>query len=312
MASSEYLAVAPIDHFWKFLGSDRSEIDLGNGIAIALHGLDSLPKEVTAQLEQEDPDAVAYRSAAFFARAAPTLPLREFRESGYIEHEIAAIIGIETANLAMWLSKPSNARTKRIFFLEREDTSWRLVTSSLRDPIWPLSAYSQDVCSEADLDNARSLHLSISGLADDSAVSTALSAFGSALRQQTWPLRYALAWITLEALFGTQEPIELSFRLCQRLALFLEAEPDAREARFRELRKLYKFRSLVVHGLKMSKISPEDQNDSMLKVERTVQSVMIKILEDRKLLEVFQSKDRDQFLDRFAFDSAAQPTQPSE
>ncbi len=98
MASSKYLAVAPIDHFWKFLGSKRSEIDLGNGIAIALQRSHWLPKEVEAQLEKEGPDDIAYCSAAFVAKIDPTFPLREFRESGFVQHEAAAIIGIETAN----------------------------------------------------------------------------------------------------------------------------------------------------------------------------------------------------------------------
>jgi hypothetical protein len=301
MAASEYRAVAPIDHLWNFSGSERSEIDLGNGIVVALPGSQWLPKEIEDQLENQEIDDVVYRSAAFVANIDPSIPLREFRESGLVEHEAAAILGIDNANLAMWLAKPSNARTKRIYFLERGNSSWRLVASSRRDPIFPHSAYSNDLCFEADLDRARSLHLSIASLADDSPVAIALSAFGASLRQQGWPLRYSLAWITLEALFGVNSPGELSFRLCQRLALFLETEPNAREARFKEFKKLYKFRSLVVHGLKMSKISYEEQNDSMLKMERAVQSVTLQILEDKALLETFQSNERDQYLDRLAF-----------
>lgn len=81
----------------------------------------------------------------------------------------------------------------------------------------------------------------------------------------------------LEALFSN-DPSELSHKLGERIACFLETDPDKRLHVFRSVKKAYTIRSLTVHGSNISKKAAAEANgvaelcDAL--VRRVVRAIM--------------------------------------
>ncbi len=77
----------------------------------------------------------------------------------------------------------------------------------------------------SDFKLASSLLMRIVGVKRPSAVWVALYSLWTALIDKTWEVRYLFLWIALEGLFGPDDSREMTFRLSQRLALFLGTNP---------------------------------------------------------------------------------------
>ena len=112
------------------------------------------------------------------------------------------------------------------------------------------------------------------------------------------PIRAIVFWVALEALFGPEDGREITFRLSQRLALFLgRSTHDAREL-FATAKRGYGFRSKLVHG--QWKQDPSSLT-RMAEVEAMVRNSVVRILQEPKLVTLFSGKEREQYLDELAF-----------
>lgn len=153
--------------------------------------------------------------------------------------------------------------------------------------------------SAANIAIAARLH---SGLAsvkhDEGSLWTAIRATWAGLQFNAEPVRYALLWMALEALFGPEDAREMTFRLSQRIAFFLfEDRVKAREV-FGAVREAYGFRSKIVHG--RWKETPDGLR-RMVEIEDWVRSAFERILTDHTLRETFGSKKREGYLDDLVF-----------
>jgi hypothetical protein len=201
------------------------------------------------------------------------------------------------ANLALWLSRPSPVHFRVV--LHGPELDGRPVVQHITSHE-PLLCHPNDVGSRVrieDLDLVSVLHATLLTV-EPGAVFTALRAAWSALTTNMEPIRYALLWIVLEALFGPEDAREITYRLSQRVALFLEADRAAARVLFGVAKKGYSVRSQVVHG--RWKDHPEN-TARVADVENLVRRSLVRILSDRSTLAKFTGKTREAFLDDLVF-----------
>ncbi|MBX3308523.1 MAG: hypothetical protein KF751_20950, partial [Nitrospira sp.] len=99
---------------------------------------------------------------------------------------------------------------------------------------------------------------------------TAAGATFRALLEQAWPLRFLLHWLAMESLFGPEDGREITFRLSQRVALFLESDKEKAQKLFSEVKNSYSWRSKVVHGLRLSKLKEDESYQLLVGLEQLV------------------------------------------
>ena len=111
-------------------------------------------------------------------------------------------------------------------------------------------------------------------------------------------IRYSLFWIALEALFGPEDAREITYRLSQRVALFLAKDSSEARALFTKARNGYGFRSKIVHGRWKGNAKSQVL---MADAERLVRESLVRLLQDDELMKVFCGKKREAFLDDLVF-----------
>jgi hypothetical protein len=107
----------------------------------------------------------------------------------------------------------------------------------------------------------------------------------------------------LEALFGTGSD-ELTHKLAERVACFLEDDPRSRLATFEVVKKAYRIRSKVVHGSKTAIKDGLKAADSAIALDQLVRRILMRILDDpahhRRFVEGNDS-DLEPFFGRLLF-----------
>lgn len=89
-----------------------------------------------------------------------------------------------------------------------------------------------------------------------------------------------------ESLFST-DPQELSHKLSERIACFLESKEDSRISLYREIKKAYYIRSAVVHGSAPSKKQQRDIVSVAVSCDEIIRRLLRGILEDKNLHKYF-------------------------
>lgn len=201
------------------------------------------------------------------------------------------------ANLSLWLSQPSRIGFKYLMHWEHTDTKWYLRQYSEPRPLAALSHYTRVSLTKSDIECAKLLHSSIAALPRRGAVFTAIVVLWDALCESAGQKRYLFHWIALEALFGTSQGGEITYRLSQRIAFFLGSNSEERKDISKLVKRAYSLRSEVVHGMRLKKLTEEKSNTSMLNTEQRIRDSIKKILQDDKLIEVFSCKKRESYLD---------------
>jgi hypothetical protein len=105
----------------------------------------------------------------------------------------------------------------------------------------------------------------------------------------------------LEALFGPEGPSETTYRLAQRIALFLGETREDKRRLFDEAKQAYSWRSKIVHGRRLSKLIPEKSEKLSVVAEDLIRAAFVKIVNAPELLRQFDSTNRDEFLDGLSF-----------
>lgn len=133
-------------------------------------------------------------------------------------------------------------------------------------------------------------------------VRTASWSIARALKEDQWVLRYLLYWLALESLFGAEDGREISFRISQRIALFVMGKDKRTEEYFRKVKNAYSWRSKIVHGLRLKSLDGEQSINLMGDLEEIVRDCYREILKGENTAK-FDSKEREKFLDSLAFAS---------
>jgi hypothetical protein len=122
------------------------------------------------------------------------------------------------------------------------------------------------------------------------------------LTESMWEGRYLWQWIVLEALFGPDDPQETTHRLAQRIAIFLKEDLDSRKTYFQRAKEAYGWRSKLVHGAKLSRLTTEKSKSLTIFTEEVVRGAFHKILLSDQLADVLGGKSRDSYLEDLALD----------
>src|SRR5262249_426812 len=137
---------------------------------------------------------------------------------------------------------------------------------------------------EDEVQRASTLHDALSKLQRRNAIWTAVRSTWAALQMSTEEVRYLLFWIALEALFGPEDGREITFRLAQRIALFLGQDKAEAQNIYKRVKSGYSFRSQVAHGRWKSNAK---SIELMADAESCVRQSLVRILSDAKLTKQF-------------------------
>jgi hypothetical protein len=205
------------------------------------------------------------------------------------------------ASVALWLAKPTLLSCGSVFHFGRsgDPTSLRQV-GSLK-PVWILEAENQNTLTHDDVEHARELFRVILSVPRGGTVWTALRMLVRALVEQSWEIRYLLQWIVLEALFGPDNSNETTYRLSQRIGIFVGDEGPRQKELYRLSKDAYSVRSKIVHGAKLMKMTPEKSIEMSTATEDLIRVALRKILGSPKYTAEFDSRERDTILDDLVF-----------
>ena len=205
------------------------------------------------------------------------------------------------ANLAVWLARPVCVPVEAVLHFDRprDGTSIRECSSSNG-----LLVHDEDrdnQLSTDDLTLAKTLNEGLRGLNRDGTIWTATRLLWKALQEDMWEARFLLNWVAMEALFGSSNPQETTFRLSQRVAFFLASSRSEAKDIFSTAKDGYAWRSKAVHGLRLSKLSQEKSSELSHQVEDLLRRTFGRVLQAPDLVTKFDSGDREQFLDELIF-----------
>jgi hypothetical protein len=138
-------------------------------------------------------------------------------------------------------------------------------------------------------------------LQDGGTVRAALTSAIRALVEGNWELRFLLFWLGLESLFGPNDGREITYRLSQRAALFLEPDGGKAEELFRAIRKSYGWRSKIVHGLRIANLGDDQSLKLLDELEMIARRSLVAVLANERIAGVFDREGRELYLDGLAF-----------
>ena len=95
---------------------------------------------------------------------------------------------------------------------------------------------------------------------------------------------------------------EMTYRLSLRTAHFLGTTRQERERLFEQTKAGYGWRSKLVHGAKLHRLTPEKSGELMVTLETLIRRSLLRILEDAEFIQAFDQKDREEFLDKLSFE----------
>ncbi len=213
----------------------------------------------------------------------------------------AALDKIKLANIALWLARPTSVGFDFALHLEHAGGMW-CKRQYIRTPrIRPVDG-GRATFTDEELALARGLFEKIIKLERSGAVWTAVRALFRALREDWWEYRYLMFWIVLESIYGPKQGGEVGYRISQRISLFLASDREDASKIFEAAKRGYKWRSQVVHGLKLTKLKEQESRTRLVEAENFARLTIIKLLGDEQLTETFNGEKRDDFLDGLVFE----------
>jgi hypothetical protein len=201
------------------------------------------------------------------------------------------------ANLTLWLANPTPATVGLVFHSYKTDGTWEVQQSRKASRLLCHPDDSERRLTQREILMASALHKQLAALHIEGGWTPASAAW-SALQTNSELIRYLLMWIALEALFGPDDGREMTFRLAQRIGLFLGSDRAEAQKMFAKAKKGYALRSKVAHG--RWKYSP-DTTERMAECEQMLRHSLLKLLPDNSLMEIFLGNTREEYLDRLAF-----------
>ncbi len=205
--------------------------------------------------------------------------------------------------LAIWLAKPSPLTFEIVVHAHAPDDSGRwLVNQLLQIPrTYPDPGEEDADVTREDLEESSALFDAIVRLPRDSAVWTALFTVWRALQENRQAeYRILLFWVALEAIFGPQDAREIRHRISERMALFLASPGEEAKKVYREAKRGYDLRSKIAHGFNVRDLDPNKAVIQMRQAADWLRDSLRKILRDEDLMNVLNSKSREDFLDELA------------
>jgi hypothetical protein len=300
-----WVSVAPL-YYWEIEKKIEIPFDFGNDIS-----LEHLPEWIKNEniLNQLHPsqkeDLLSILDKAIVVRyKAEALGEQEPNWKGKrkLSKQKYASIKIHLLSLCFWLINPTDLTYKFIICAQNDNDEWIWRQVSLFDGFRPHKKYMANKLGKDDLEKVKKLFSTLLSIEQSNTIWIAINFLSEALTKSLWEIRYLLIWIALEALFGSEDPRELSYRLSQRIAFFSKPEDKSLKEFYYSVKKLYVWRSKVVHG-RIKNISSKDADTYLYDSETIVRKCLKKILEEQQLINTFISKNRESYLEDLVFGS---------
>jgi hypothetical protein len=226
-------------------------------------------------------------------------PDPEWRGEKLRSKQEMALEKIIIANLALWLTKPSLLGFELV--LHMQDEGDKILRESFSTQLLSPHTWDEDNYLEIkDFEQAHQLNLALQGLQRTTSVWIAVWTLREALTATLWQTRFLFLWIVLETLFGTD--IEIAYRISQRIGFFLSSDRKEAAELFKAAKNSYRWRSKIVHGMKLDKCEQEESAQILYSTENFVRKSLNKILNDDKLVNIFSNnKEREEYLDNLVF-----------
>lgn len=281
-------------------------VDLSPGTTVEFAGglrLTAMPHWVEKQelLSTDDREAIRLASHAFVVSyEAAVLRERDPNWTGAYPKSIQeskyelCVLG----NLALWLIKPSPVCFSVVIHAPQSDAEPVAQQVQSCSPLLCHPDNADARITASDLDIAPGLHQGLASISPATALFTAIRATWVGLKMNMEPVRFALFWIALEALFGPEDAREITYRLSQRLGFFLGASQGEARELFLKAKTAYGVRSKIVHG--RWKEDPENTT-RMAETEAFLRRSLVRIMESKDLTATFSGKSRERFLDDLVF-----------
>lgn len=206
------------------------------------------------------------------------------------------------ANIALWLARPCQCGIRMRLHFRQSNDVYRHSSSSTGDRgIYHHKDSTHEYLTVEDANNIKILYAKLLAIENNSLLRIAIRYLWMALHQKIWELRFTSLWILMECLFFPADG-ELSFRVAQRAAFFVENDLAHRKQLFDDLRDSYTWRCKVVHGSKgLQKLEPSDSAEMVKRLEEIGRQAITRILLDPVLTKTFNGKRRGEYLDSQVF-----------
>ncbi len=211
---------------------------------------------------------------------------------------------VQLAALACWLDAPRSFDIECFAHFEQPDsTSAWIFRHAQHNPgsLFVMQGEAEQALTLSDAVPVLELHRALLALKAGGTVLAAVHSLIAALGLVGWQVRYLLDWVSVEALFGPEDGREITYRMAQRVALFLGQDRRSAVQLNKEMKLGYGWRSKVVHGLRLKKLSADQSRQLSCTVESVLRRALVKILGDGHA-ERFDGSSREAFLDGLTFD----------
>jgi hypothetical protein len=289
-----WITFAPLDPRWVIPSTIILPYQFSDAVSIC-----ALPSWI---LEDDTSDALRPQLRDEIHSTEPNCIQIQYQASALSTEQRDAARQIFSLHLALWMARRTPLSFDVIAHAEHYGRQWITRHIVSYDPARPLAEYQGESFSAEDFEQAKHLFLKMmAGLPKEGTIRTALATTTRALVEGSWELRYLLYWLAMESLFGPEDGREISFRLSQRVALFLEIEATKAQEVFKQVRAGYGWRSKIVHGLRVSKLNDGEAEKMLNEIEELLRRVIVLILSEDTTAQIFDGKGREEFLDGLAF-----------
>lgn len=212
-----------------------------------------------------------------------------------------AFESVRNVFLSFWLVRPTSVHFREVAHVVNHGSERVIRQIAKYDSLCPLPDYMDDPYEAEEFERVRFLFNALTILSYNGTLRTAAQATMRALTERGWTLRFLILWLALESLFGPEDAREITFRLSQRVALFLSRDGAAARDLFSEVKTSYGWRSKVVHGFRLTKLTTEQSRRLLVHLEDVVRRSIVRILSDASLIPTFDGKNREEYLDGLVF-----------
>jgi len=153
-----------------------------------------------------------------------------------------------------------------------------------------------------DIDLAVKLHGVLLNLDRKKTIWLASRLIWKSLSETLWEIRVLIQWVAIESVFGPQSGGELSYRISQRIGFFLSDNREEAKNVFQKAKKHYGWRSRIVHGDALKKLTKEQSLDVSFDTQEYIRKALLKILQKPDLIDKINSNRREDFLDQLVFE----------
>lgn len=300
-----WMAVAPITSYIDRNGSLRKPFAFGQGVSLQrlpdwVRNLDLL--DLLSRADRESVGESTFGLLAEYTADSFGDPHPQSSQEYPISRQNHAANLICLATISLWLVAPSPIGYNVLLQVVRPGDVQSSGQAASCDSIVVTTEETRHQLTLDELARAKTVFETITQLERGGTPHTSIQYLGKALIERMWESRYIFHWIVMEAIFGPEDSREMTYRLSLRTAHFLGTTRQERERLFEQTKAGYGWRSKLVHGAKLHRLTPEKSGELMVTLETLIRRSLLRILEDAEFIQAFDQKDREEFLDKLSFE----------